>query len=193
MDIKDLILIRTRLQQNLFSVNGFTLIRTSLERNLANVKGFTLIELLVVISIVVLLSAFSAFGLRGSFENARNTQRQSDLKQYQTAVEAYANSKNGVYVSRINGNGVRASTVLCTDIGLTSGSCPEDPLYLKNPSSWMYYMFESNGVEGTLSATSYVMWARIEGATTSYSVICSTGKSGKVTTDPGGNNGACPL
>lgn len=172
---------------------GFTLIRTRFQRNLVNVKGFTLIELLITISIIIVLAGLSAFGLRGAYENARNTQRLSDLKQYQTGLEAYSNLTNGLYKARNSGTGTRMSTILCTDLGMTSGSCPEDPLYVKNPSSWSFYTFETNGTDGTVNATSYVMWGRTEENITMYYVVCSNGKSGKVATAPNDNNGTCPL
>lgn len=156
-------------------------------------SGFTLIELLIVISIIAILGALSSFGLKDAFANARNTQRLSDLKQYQTALEAYGNRGSGLYIARTADAGTRVSTIVCTDMGLSVSDCPEDPQYIKNASSWSYYSFESNGTDGTLSATNYVMWARNEDSTTSYSVVCSTGKSGKMASAPSATNGVCPI
>ena len=155
--------------------------------------AFTLIELLVVIAIIVTLAALSSFGLRGSFENARNTQRKSDLKQYQTALEIYANKNNGLFPSRTANSGTRASTTICSDLGLPSGDCSEDPAY-ENDSSWDFYKYESNGSgTGGADASDYVLWARLEEDTTTYHIVCSNGKSGDVTTNPSGNDGNCPL
>lgn len=52
-------------------------------------KGFTLIELLVVIAIIGLLSAFLVANFVGVRQRARDTQRKSDLRQIQAALELY--------------------------------------------------------------------------------------------------------
>jgi len=51
--------------------------------------GFTLVELLVVISILGILFALSAFGLQGVRESARNSQRKSDLEFIRAGMETY--------------------------------------------------------------------------------------------------------
>lgn len=52
-------------------------------------KGFTLIELLVVIVIIGVLSSLLMVNFVGIRERARDTQRKSDLKQIQSALEMY--------------------------------------------------------------------------------------------------------
>jgi type II secretion system protein G len=54
-----------------------------------NILGFTLIELLVVIAIIGALSALIFPNFMGARERARDTQRKSDLKQIQKALEMY--------------------------------------------------------------------------------------------------------
>lgn len=52
-------------------------------------KGFTLIELLIVIAIIGIISAFLFVNFVGVRQRGRDSQRKSDLKQIQTALELY--------------------------------------------------------------------------------------------------------
>ncbi len=139
-----------------------------------NDSGFTLIELLVAISIIAVLIALSAFGFQGVFENSRDTQRKSDLKQYQAALENYANKNNGRYPLLDNGGSI---TAFCTELGLgtntlgTATACPEDPLF---GQEWYYYNYNSDA-----AGTYYTLSTKLEGTSTStFFVVCSNGKSG---------------
>jgi prepilin-type N-terminal cleavage/methylation domain-containing protein len=152
-------------------------------------KGFTLIELLVVIAIIGILAAASIFGIQGVFENSRDTQRKSDLKQYQTALENYANKNNGLYPRRH----ADASSSLCTsDLGFTA--CPRDPLYdaaIASPLYW--YQSEICGTTGDACAERYILWATLEDQVDGdYWVVCSNGKVGVADSLPT-DGGICPL
>jgi prepilin-type N-terminal cleavage/methylation domain-containing protein len=153
-------------------------------------KGFTLIELLVVIAIIGILAAASIFGIQGVFENSRDTQRKSDLKQYQTALENYANKNNGLYPRRDLSTG-QPDSVLCGDLGLTS--CPTDPLYDADTQLPVYrYQTETCGTAAEACATRYVLWATLEDQVDGvYWVVCSNGKVGATDSTPSGGN--CPL
>jgi prepilin-type N-terminal cleavage/methylation domain-containing protein len=59
-------------------------------------KGFTLIELLVVISIISLLSSIVLSSLNQARASARDSERLSDIRQIQVALELYRNI-NGNY------------------------------------------------------------------------------------------------
>ena len=59
-------------------------------------QGFTLIELLVVISIISILSAFLMANFIGVRQRGRDALRKSDLKQIQSALELYR-ADNGKY------------------------------------------------------------------------------------------------
>lgn len=164
-----------------------------------NYKGFTLIEMLVVISIIGILASLAIFGMQNAFKNSRNTQRKSDLKQYQTALENFANANNSFYPSRTNPAGVACSaasgqaTYLCmASGGLNITNCPEDPTFTTGGTN--FYRYQSDGVGGTTSATRYLLWATMETSPQKAWVVCSNGKSGEVSTPfiiPGSGN--CPL
>jgi prepilin-type N-terminal cleavage/methylation domain-containing protein len=149
-------------------------------------RGFTFLELIIVMAIIGILATFFIGNFTQPQKSARDANRKSDIKQYQTALERQASANNGFYESRIT-TPVRAaaSSYLCGDLGLTS--CPEDPKY-PDDSTW-YYKYVSNGSGGgTADATVYVLWAKLETTTSSASTIyfevCSNGKSGELTTEP---------
>lgn len=137
--------------------------------------GFTLIELLVVISIIGILAALAMVSFTGPQRQARDAGRKSDLRQYSTSLEEYANKNAGLYP--IYG-AVSASTTLCSALGLTT--CPDDP---KNASDATFvYRYQSDG-------TSYVLWGKLENVTKTW-VVCSSGVVGEVASFSGGT---CPL
>lgn len=149
-------------------------------------KGFTLIELLVVISIIGLLAGLALVSFVGSQKQARDTQRKSDLRQYQTALENFANKNSGFYPA-ISGTGVSG---LCASTALNLSPCPEDP---KNgQDATYYYQYSSDGTAGSSNATKYVLWAKLENISSTYWVVCSTGQNGKISSSTTFSGGACP-
>lgn len=153
-----------------------------------NKKGFTLIELLVVISIIGLLASLVLVSFSGAQKQARDTQRKSDIKQYQTALEQYANKNNGLYISTGGAAVIPANSSYCSALGMTN--CPDDP---KIPSQ--HYGFESDGTPAlSTTATNYVLWTQLEN-TLVYWVVCSNGKVGTIvwTSWSAPANGSCPI
>lgn len=141
--------------------------------------GFTLIELLVVISIIGLLAAFSMVSFSTSQKQARDAERQSDLKQYQATLVSFAGKNKGLYPQRAND--IEADTELCGDLGLTSVGCPSDP---KDPAYTYQYCTNGTVEDGTAGATAFALWAEYEGIEDNYFVICSSGKAGDTATAP---------
>lgn len=146
-------------------------------------KAFTLIELLVVISIIGILVGISVFGMDAYFQSSRDTQRKSDLKQYQTALETFANKNGGLYyISAATTN--PAGTMCTSGTGLNLTGCPTDPTTGQN------YNYQSNA-----SGTSYVLWGTLENPSSpaTYWVVCSNGKSATATAGIPPSGGTCPL
>lgn len=136
--------------------------------------GFTLIELLIVMIVLAGLATLFIANFPSAQRRARDTRRISDIKQYQTALENYANVNGGIYPAA-SGN----ATALCAT--LNASSCPDDP---KAPPSYQV----------ASSTSEYVVWAQLEqknpAGDTVYFVACSNGVSGE-TTVPSGP--ACPI
>jgi len=147
--------------------------------NRKQLAAFTLIELLVVIAIIGILATLAMISYTGSQRQARDTERKSDLKQYQTALETKANSNGGLYVLTSTGAFNLASQV-CGELGLSN--CPDDPL----SSSGGQYWYRT-----TDEKSSFVIWALLESKEDTYWVVCSSGKSGESATAP--TSGNCPI
>src|SRR3989304_7404118 len=133
------------------------------------VSGFTLLELLVVISIIGILAGLTMVSFTGAQKQARDTQRQSDLKQYQNLLESFASTRSGLYPSRITAAVTLDS--LCGTLG--ASGCPLDP---SNPTSHYYYISHGSGSPSN-NATQFVIWAYQENSS-QYFIVCSIGKTG---------------
>jgi prepilin peptidase dependent protein A len=166
--------------------------------NIYKHNGFSLVELLIVMAIIGIMATFGIVSYPGIQKTARDTQRKSDLKQYHTSLESYANRKGGFYPSRnsqmyaSDQNG--ATPNLCsTDLGLSQ--CPIDPKANQNVcmTGTCNYYFISNGTcaAGTACASSFVLYARLEKENMFY-VICSNGSSG-LKSVPWTPSASCPL
>lgn len=140
-------------------------------------KAFTLIEILIVISIIGILTSLAVVSYTTSQKQARDVERKSDLSQYRTALENYANTHDSfypVYETKTLADNLCGLTLL----NITS--CPSDP---KTPDHVYYYLSNASG-------TSYLLWSDSETRTTESWVVCSSGKSGFVTK---ADFSTCPL
>ena len=141
-------------------------------------NGFTLLELIVVVAIIGVMAGFVVINFGGSREEAQNTQRRSDIRQYQTSIEVYANANNGNYPSAVD-----AMVDVCnTSLGQYASQCPDDPV-----STMPSYQYSATSAR-------YVIWAQLAKSDTFY-VVCSNGAIGELPdtwTGPAGA-GACPL
>jgi len=145
-------------------------------------KGFTLVELLVVISVIGVLATLVLVSFGPVQKQARDTQRKSDIRQYQNSLENFANRQDGLFPSRTTA--VDASG-LCATLGI-AGTCPTDP---KAPDTLYRYISDGTGTPNN-DASEYVLWTSLENVS-SYWVVCSTGKVGLSVAVPGSSD--CPI
>jgi prepilin-type N-terminal cleavage/methylation domain-containing protein len=137
-------------------------------------KAFTLIELLVVISIIGVLASIPIMNFATQLRKARDTQRKSDLKQYQYALTIYSIKNKGLYPSYVTNAVTLSSTVCPTSLHLST--CPDDPV----KTTHYYYWSDGTDDTGGPSATKFVLWAKLESRTgpNIWWVNCSNGESG---------------
>lgn len=129
-------------------------------------KGFTLIEILVVAGMLGILSSLGLSSFFTTQKQARDTQRKSDIAQYQTALENYANNHNGKFPR----SAVVTSTALCSYLGLVN--CPKDPKYE------YYYSTGDTVSDGAPRASQYAVWGPLEGQIGYNWMGCSNGRVG---------------
>ena len=138
-------------------------------------KAFTLIEILIVISIIGILTSLAVVSYTTSQKQARDVERKSDLSQYRTALENYANTHNSFYP--IRRSEVETHAVMLCDSGYTEHleikPCPNDPKYDEDKTDSPLYHYLSSTI-----GTTYVLWANSETKTDKFWVVCSNGQSG---------------
>ena len=136
----------------------------------------------MVMAIIGVLGGIAIYSFPAAQKRARDTQRLSDIDQYRSQIEIYADSKNnGLYPVRVSAVEL---TTLCDPsiLDLSATQCVDDP---KAPTKNYWYQSDSLG-------TKFVVWAEIEDTdTTQYFASCSNGISGKIPTTT--VDGSCPV
>jgi prepilin-type N-terminal cleavage/methylation domain-containing protein len=153
-------------------------------------KGFTLIELLIVIAIIAALATMFMSTFPNSQKRGRDAIRRSDIKQYQTALELYANrNSSGSYPVQLTAMDPSGSSFCGTTLALPA--CPSDPKTgqsVCSGGSCRYNYVSSAG------GSAYALWVRMEAPTIvgQYNfVLCSSGVTKETSSTP--NSGTvCP-
>lgn len=111
-------------------------------KKFSNKNGFTMIELLVVTTIIIVLTAIGLVSFTSANRNARNGKRRADLETVRQALVLYR-TDNGSYPATTSFN-----TMMTTISDYTSSTTVTDP---KNEDTYVY-AYTSDGVNFTLSA-----------------------------------------
>ncbi|MBI3443634.1 type II secretion system protein [Candidatus Woesebacteria bacterium] len=117
-------------------------------------KGFTIIELLIVMAILGALSVVVVVSFRGSQARARDSQRKSDIKEYASSLEKFANLKADKYPQHVV---EIAISQLCIDLGLSGQSCPDDPKAGISPYGYYYQTNDGGCMDSEACADRYTL------------------------------------
>ncbi|MBI3443672.1 type II secretion system protein [Candidatus Woesebacteria bacterium] len=152
------------------------------------IKGFTIIELLIVMAILGALSVVVVVSFKSSQARARDAQRKSDIKEYASSLEKYANLNSDKYPQHI----VEVSiSQLCIDLGLLGESCPNDPKVGVSPFGYFYQTNDGGCIDSEPCADRYTLRGELEGEANIW-VFCSIGSSGTVPQSTPFSDGSCP-
>lgn len=139
-------------------------------------QGFTLIELLVVVSLIAILAGVIYVNFNDSQKTARDVQRQSDLRDLQTAIELYKNKYGrypaGCSTSVNNWSGQLGTSFQCPDgtgqyiVDLAPEFIPVLPIDPRAVSGQQGYAYVTN-TDGTVFKL--IAMNVVEGETVDYS------------------------
>jgi len=138
-------------------------------------QGFTLIELLLVMAVVGVMGTFFINSYPSGRKRAQDSVIKTDLSQYQSSLETYANLNSGVYPTSTS-----ESTMGSICSYLNTNACTS--------TDALNYRYHSSG-------SFYYIWAELQTSSTTgetvYYVVCSSGARGEIEIQPSGNE--CPL
>lgn len=154
-----------------------------------------MVELLVTIAVIGILSAIGLASYNQSKEKARDAQRKSDLASIRTALLNYYDDNDFIYPSTVAAGGAPDGST--TDVGIfdpveannelvpeylsqTLESPTDDPEY--------QYWYDTNSAK-----TAYILYTHLEGISTDWYWIDSTGDNGRQDNDDTHINAKCEV
>lgn len=136
--------------------------------------GFTLIELLTVIAIIGILATFLTANFVGVRQRARDSQRKSDLKEIQAALELYRADEGGYAPTSGPGAMPSCGSALTGTSSTYMSKIPCDP------SSGTSYAYAPTSCSGSpVRCTSYTLTACLENASDSQANGSTCNTTGK--------------
>ena len=143
----------------------------------------------MVMVILMALMGIALVTFPGAQQTSRDTRRKSDVRQFQTSIESFANRNNGLYPNYGGGTGMGP---LCTTLAL-AGACVDDP---RSPTTvYRYISAGGSGAAGSATATSFVIYATLEkpvAGAAQYWVTCSNGTIGRINVSSWTPSATCP-
>lgn len=131
-------------------------------------RGFTMIELLVVATIIVLLSAIGLVSFSAAGKGARDGKRKADMEQLRSALELYRTAVGTYPVAsgaNLRAKEINAVTALYpTYISISSLLDPKDDGTITATSYFYGYSTNAGGTTYTVSVN------KLEGTGASYSL-----------------------
>ena len=114
-------------------------------------RGFTIVEIIIVIALIGVLSAFFINTSTNSLKKGRDGKRKSDLEQIRSGIETYRADCDTYPLSLTFGGALTGndSTIRCPSTTLYMSLTPQDPQNAQGLS----YLYWSNGVTYQICAT----------------------------------------
>lgn len=130
-------------------------------------QGFTIIELVIVIIVIGILATIAFVAYRGVTQDARNSQRESDISQLNSLLEYYyGQNSNYPTLANLNDSTWRSANLQIDDEILTDPQGTATLVGAPAAGSYSYQATPSGCDNSTTMCTGYTITATYEGGGT---------------------------